>query len=288
MATKIANDAVAYIRGLAVQHGRNADWAEKAVRDASSLPYDAAFDQHVIDLLAADVADLLAKADGRSVIVNGKAVQLATQGVAIVQVEPDWHDQLLGVLTDPSVVYLLLLAGLFGVTFELSHPGVYAPGVVGVICLLVGGYGLNLLPIDYVGLALAILGLGLMTAEAFVPAFGAFVIGGMTAFAIGSLMMFNPSGAPPPLATIAFATLAAAALFGILLSLVWRARRRPVATGTPALIGLQARTVSWSGGAGEVLVQGERWRARSASPLQPGQAVRIVGRDGLTLLLEPA
>ncbi len=285
---KIANDAAAYIRSLAALHGRNADWAEKAVREAVSLPYDAALDQHVIDLVASDVPDLLAKANGRRVIVEGGPVVLATAGLVIVQVRPDWQDRLIGVLTDPSLVYLLLLAGLFGIAFELSHPGLFAPGVIGVICLLLGGYGLDLLPIDYAGLALALLGLGLMAAEAFVPAFGAFVVGGAAAFVIGSLLMFEAPAARPPLAVIAAATLAGAVLFGAVLALLLRARRRPVVTGTAALIGLPGRTTAWAGEEGEVLVQGERWRARAAQRLQPGQAVRVVGRRGLTLLVEAA
>jgi membrane-bound serine protease (ClpP class) len=286
--TKATNDAAAYIRGLGLLRGRNADWAEKAVREAVSLPVDAALEQHVIDLVATDVPDLLAKADGRIVLVQSKPVRLETRGLQLVEVEPGWRDRLLELLTNPSIVYLLLLAGVFGVAFELSHPGVFAPGVIGVICLLVGGYGLDLLPIDYAGLALALFGLGLMVAEAFVPAFGAFVLGGAAAFAIGSLMMFQTPGVRPPVSVIAGATFVSAVLFGAILVLLLRARRRPIATGTPAMIGLTARIIRWTGGEGEVQFQGERWRARGVHSLQPGQSVRIVGREGLTLLVEPA
>jgi membrane-bound serine protease (ClpP class) len=288
MLTKVTNDAAAYLRGLANLHGRNADWAEKAVREAVSLPYDAALDQHVIDLVAGDIYELLAKANGRRVIANGKPVRLATQGLDFVRIKPDWRDRVLGLLTDPSIVYVLLLAGLLGIGFELSHPGIYAPGVLGAICLLVGAYGLNLLPIGYAGLTLAVFGLGLMTAEAFVPSFGAFVIGGAAAFAIGSVMMFGTWGARPPLTLIAGGTLMAAALLGVVLRLLIHARRRPIATGTAGLIGLPGSTVSWTGEEGEVLVQGERWHARSLRPLQPGQAVRVIDRQGLTLLVEEA
>ena len=284
--TKITNDAAAYIRGLAVLHGRNAEWGEKAVREAVSLPYDAALNQHVIDLVASDLPDLLAQADGRNVIVQGKPMQLKTRGLQVTYIDPNWRDRLLGLLTDPSIVYLLILAGIFGIAFELSHPGVYAPGVIGAICLLVGGYGLNLLPVDYAGLALVLLGLGLMIAEAFVPAFGAFVLGGATAFVIGSLMMFHMPGAGLPLSVIAGATLASATLFGVVLTLLLRTRRRHVVTGNAALIGLPGRIIGWTGSEGEVLVQGERWRARAAQSLQPGQSVRIIDRDGLTLLVQ--
>jgi membrane-bound serine protease (ClpP class) len=285
---KITNDAAAYIRSLAVLHGRNAEWAEKAVREAVSLPYDAALDQHVIDLVANDVPDLLAKADGRTVLVQGKPVRLATLALEIVRIEPSWRDQLLGLLSDPSIVYVLLLVGVFGVVFELSHPGVFAPGVIGVICLLVGSYGLNLLPINYAGLALTLLGLGLMTAEAFVPSFGAFVLGGATAFALGSVMMFGTPAARLPLLVIAGATVISAALLAVVLTLLLRARRRPVVTGAATLTGLTGRVVLWTGTEGQVLVQGERWHANAAWPLQPGQTVLVAGRHGLTLWVEAA
>jgi membrane-bound serine protease (ClpP class) len=286
--TKVTNDAAAYIRSLAVLHGRNADWAEKAVREAVSLPYNAALDQHVIDLVANDVPDLLAKADGRTVVVQGKPLRLATLMLEIVRIEPGWRDQLLELLSDPSIVYVLLLAGIFGVAFELSHPGVFAPGVIGVICLLIGGYGINLLSIDYAGLALTLLGLGLMATEAFVPSFGAFVLGGAAAFAIGSLMMFETSGARLPLSVVAGATLISAVLFAVVLTLLLRARRRPVVIGTATLTGLTGRVMLWTATEGEVMVQGERWRARAERPLQPGQAVLVVGRHGLTLWVEAA
>lgn len=284
--TKVTNDSVAYIRALAALHGRNADWAEKAVREAVSLPYDAALDQHVIEVIASDVPDLLAKADGRPAIVQGKPVRLATQATEIIHFEPSWRERLLGLLTDPSIVYLLLLAGIGGIAFELSHPGVFAPGVIGTICLLLGGYGINLLPISYTGLALALLGLGLMIAEAFVPAFGAFVLGGVASFVIGSLMMFDTPGLRLPLGLVLAAALASAALFGVVLALLLRARRRPAVTGPAALIGLSGQVIRWAGLEGEILVQGERWQARAADALQPGQAVRVAGRNGLTLLVE--
>lgn len=286
---KVTNDAVAYIRGLATLHARNADWAEKAVREAVSLSYDAALDQHVIDVVASDLPDLLVKANGRSVIVHGKPLLLDTSGLVVAEMEPSLRDRLVGLLTDPSIVYLLLLAGLFGIAFEASHPGIYAPGVIGVICVLVGGYGLNLLPIDYAGLALVLLGLGLMAAEAFVPSFGAFVLGGISAFVIGSLLMFEAPGVQLPLTVIAIATLTSAGLFGLVLTLLVRARRRPAVSGTAGLVGSLGRTIiGWTDQQGEVIVQGERWRARAACQLQPGQLIRVVGRDGLTLLVELA
>jgi membrane-bound serine protease (ClpP class) len=286
MVVKVTNDSVAYIRGLATMHGRNADWAEQAVRQAASLAYDAALTQHVIDLVAPSFEDLLARADGRTVIVRDKPVRLATRGLQLVQVTPDWRDRLLGLITDPDVVYLLLLAGVLGMGFELTHPGLIAPGVIGTICLLVGGYGLNLLPIDYAGAALTLLGIGLMAAEAFVPAFGALVLGGAAAFAIGSIMMFAEPGFRPSGYVIAGATLAVAVVSGFILTLLVRARRSPVTTGSAALLGAGGSVLRWAERDGEVLVHGERWRARAECRLAPGQAVRVTGRMGLVLLVE--
>jgi membrane-bound serine protease (ClpP class) len=213
-------------------------------------------------------------------------MRLATLTLEIVEIAPSWRDQLLALLSDPSIVYMLLLVGMFGITFELSHPGVFAPGVIGVICLLLGGYAVNLLSIDYAGLALTLLGLGLMAAEAFVPSFGAFVLGGATAFAIGSLMMFETSGARLPLSVIAGATLISATLFAGVLTLLLRARRSLAVTGGATLNGLTGRVMFWNATEGEVIVQGVRWRARADRPLEPGQAVHVVGRHGLTLLVE--
>ena len=284
---KVTNDAAAYIRGLATMHGRNADWAERAVREAVSLSYEAALREHVVDVVASNVADLLAQADGRTVLVAGRSAQLATRGLQIREVAPDWRDRLLATLTNPAIVYLLLLAGLAGVAFELSHPGIFAPGVIGTICLLLGGYGLNLLPIDYAGVALALFGLALMTSEAFVPAFGAFVVGGGAAFLLGSLMMFDNPGFQPPLSLIGTATATCMGLFGVILAALLRARRRPVVTGDAAMTGAIGHALAWSGHEGEVLVHGERWRARSEVPLQTGDAIKVRRRDGLVLQVRP-
>jgi membrane-bound serine protease (ClpP class) len=284
--TKVTNDSAAYIRGLAMLHGRNPDWAERAVREAVSLPYDAALKEHVIDLVAPTLPDLLREADGRTVLVAGQTVQLATAGLAIRDVAPDWRERLLATLTDPTIVYLLLLAGIAGIVFELTHPGIFLPGVLGTICLLLGGYGLNLLPIDYAGLSLAVFGIGLMIAEAFVPAFGAFVLGGGAAFLIGSLLMFRSPAFQPSRAAVIGATLASLGLFGIVVVSLIRSRRRPVVTGNAALIGTAGHTTRWSGTEGQVMVDGVFWNARAERPLDVGQAIRVVGRDGLNLLVE--
>jgi membrane-bound serine protease (ClpP class) len=285
---KVANDSAAYIRGLATLHGRNAEWAEKAVREAVSLPYDAALKDHVVDLVAPTLPDLLRAADGRTVLAAGRTVQLATADLAIQDVAPDWRERLLSTLTDPTIVYLLLLAGVAGIVFELTHPGIFLPGVLGTICLLLGGYGLNLLPIDYAGLSLALFGIGLMIAEAFVPSFGAFVLGGGAAFLIGSLLMFRSPVFQPSRAAVVGATLASLGLFGVVLVSLIRSRQRPVVTGNAALIGATGRATRWNGTEGQVMVDGVFWNARAERPLDVGQPIRVVGREGLNLLVEAA
>jgi membrane-bound serine protease (ClpP class) len=244
--------------------------------------------EHVIDLVAPAIDDLLAAADGRTVLANGHTTQLATRDASIREIGPNWREQFLGVLTNPSLLYLLLLAGLAGVTFELTHPGIYAPGVLGTICLLLAGYGLNLLPVDYAGLALAIFGFGLIVAEAFIPAFGAFVLGGAAAFLIGSLLMFRDAGLRPPLGAIYAATIAAVLVFGVALGALLRARRHPVVSGDATLLGATGRVTAWNDRTGHVIVHGEHWNARGSGPLAAGESARVIGRDGLMLLVEAA
>ncbi len=192
---KMVNDAVAYIRSLATLNGRNADWAADAVRSAVSLPASEALTLHVIDIIAADVPDLLRQVDGRTATVDGKPQRLATAGLKVVTVPPDWRTELLGLVTNPNVAFILMLIGIYGLILEFFSPGAVAPGLVGAISLLVALYGLALLPINYAGAALVIFGIGLMVAEAHIGAFGAIGVGGIAAFVIGALMMF-PSRTP--------------------------------------------------------------------------------------------
>jgi len=287
---KAINDAVAYIRGLAALNGRNAEWAAEAVRAAASIPAAEALTLHVIDVIADDVPDLLAKIDGRSVTVGGKPGRLATAGLQVVTVAPDWRAELLAVITNPNIAFILMLLGVYGLIFEFLNPGTVAPGLIGAISLLVALYALNLLPINYAGAALVILGIALMVAEAHIGSFGAIGVGGIAAFVIGAIMMF-PSSTPGlhlSRAVIVAATAVTAAFFLLVLSLLLRSRRQPVVTGREALVGAEGDTLSWQGEEGRIRVQGEIWRARAVSPLQPGTRVKIVGRDGLVLLVEPA
>jgi len=286
---KIVNDAVAYLRSLAAVNGRNADWAEDAVRSAASLPATEAQKLHVVDVIATDVPDLLRQIDGRMVTVAGKPERLATAGLTVVMTPPDWRTKLLALITDPNVAFILMLIGVYGLILEFFNPGAVAPGLVGSISLLVALYALALLPINYAGAALVLIGVGLMIAEAHIGAFGAIGVGGIAAFVIGALMMF-PSHVPGLTlsgAVVAGAAIGSAALFLLALAALLRSRKRPVVTGGEALIGATGETVSWQGNEGRVRVQGEIWRARSDAPLSGGSRVKVVGRDGLILRVRP-
>ena len=286
---KVLNDAIAYIRGLAQLRGRNAEWAEKAVREAATLTDTEAKDQHVIELIADNVADLLKQADGRTVKIGNREVTLKTSGLTAVPIAPNWRARILAIITNPTIAYLLLLAGLYGIMFEFISPGTYFPGVLGSIALLVGLYALNLLPVNYAGAGLLLLGIAMLVAEAFLPTFGVVGIGGIAAFILGSLFLFRGDVPGFQLAwqAVAAAASASAALLVIALGAVWRAHKRQVVIGDGALLADVGQVIYWSGGQGEVQVRGERWRAISTAELHAGQRVRIVERRNLTLAVEP-
>ncbi len=288
-ARKMLNDAIAYIRSLAELNGRNEEWAVEAVRGAASLSAVEALKLHVIDVIAGDVPDLLRKIDGRIVTVDGKPEMLATAGLRLVPVRPDWRTRFLSIITDPSVAYLLMLLGAYGLIFELMSPGAVLPGTIGAISLIVALFGLDLLPIDYAGAGLLLVGIGMMVAEAVIGAFGVIGVGGVVAFGIGSVLMFR-GGTPGfglPVATVLAATVASAAFFLLALAMLLRARRRPVVTGGEALIGAEARVISWQGMQGTVRVAGEVWQARGAAAFAAGDAVTVEGRENLVLGVAP-
>jgi membrane-bound serine protease (ClpP class) len=287
---KAINDAAAYISGLADLNGRNAEWAVEAVRGAASLPAPEALRLHVIDVIADDVPDLLRKIDGRTVRVNGKPQRLMTAGLDIAPVAPGWRTELLAIITNPNVALILMMIGIYGLFFEFLNPGAVAPGLIGGISLLVALYALNLLPINYAGAALVLLGIALMVAEVHIGSFGAIGVGGIVAFVIGAIMMF-PADVPgvglsmPLVAIIAVATFG---FFTLMVGLLLRSRRRAVVTGAEALLGAEGEAVWWQGAEGRVRVAGEIWRARTAAwPPEPGARVKVIRRDGLVLVIEP-
>jgi membrane-bound serine protease (ClpP class) len=286
---KAVNDAVAYIRSLADLHGRNANWATGAVRGAASLPALEAQKLRVVDIVADDVPDLLRKIDGRTVIVGGKSVRMATTELEVVTVNPGWRTELLAVITHPNVAYLLMLLGVLGLMVELTSPGAILPGVVGGISLLTAFFALNMLPIDYAGAGLVLLGLAFMVTEAFIGSFGVIGAGGLVALALGSIVMFRPNalgyGLSIPL--VAATTIIVAGFLILVLAIIRRAICRRVITGQEAMIGTEGEAMGWQGTNGRVQVKGEIWLAQAARSLQPGTRIRVVARNDLVLTVEP-
>lgn len=289
---KALNDAIAYIRSLAELRGRDADWAEAAVREAASLDARAALSRGVIEIVAADVDDLLAQADGRTVRLQGGEVTLALAGPRVEHLRPDWRFSLLGAITNPNVALILMMLGVYGLMFEFMNPGALYPGVIGAVCLLLGFYALAVLPVNYAGAALILLGLALMVGEAFAPSFGALGLGGAAAFVLGAMILFDLQAPGFRLSASLVAGLAiASAAFALLAArLALGAHRRRPTTGREEMIGARGVVLDWSGAAGHVFVRSERWRAVAGAPLAPGQTVRVTALDGLTLTVaaEPA
>jgi membrane-bound serine protease (ClpP class) len=285
---KAVNDAVAYIRGLAELNARNADWAVEAVRRAASLPASEALKLHVIDVIADDDLDLLHKIDGRTVKARGKPTRLETADLKIANLKPDWRTELLAVVTNPNVAFILMLVGVYGLIFEFLSPGAIAPGLIGAISLVVALYGLSLLPINFAGVALVLLGIGLMLAEVHIGGFGAIGVGGIVAFVIGAIMMF-PSATPgfelSP-AVIASTLIASVGLLLVAISLLLRSRKRKVLTGQEALLGAEGEVVTWQDGEGRIRIAGEIWRARATGSLQPRTRAKVIAREGLVLIVE--
>jgi membrane-bound serine protease (ClpP class) len=284
MTAKMTNDAVAFIRSLAELRHRNADWAEEAVRAASSLSSQAALDKGVIDLVVQTPEELLARIDGREVQVLGERRRLATAGLPIRPEEPSWLIRLLATITDPNVAFILMIVGLYGLVFEFSNPGSVAPGVIGAICLVLGFYALNMLPVDYTGLALMLLGLAFLVAEAFNPTV-VLGLGGLVAFLLGATMLIDTDAPEFQLSWIVVGGAMAVCIgfLTLVLGYVWRARHQPVRSGAPAMLGQPAEVLDWSGQAGHVLAFGERWQARASQALVPGEHVQITAIEGLML-----
>ena len=289
MSAKQVNDAAAFMRGLAQQHGRNAEWAEQAVRAAASLTAAEALRENVIDLVADSRAELLRQIDGRTVRMAQGEQRLSTQGIHIQLSPPDWRHRLLASITNPSLALVLLMLGVYGLLIEFSSPGFGVSGVVGAICLLLALFALQMLPVNFAGLALILLALALFVAELLSPSFGVLGLGGGVAFVAGGLLLFDRDvpgmGVPLPLIFGLAATSAVVVLLGGGMAL--RARRSPVVSGQETLLGAQAEVLTADPTQAWALVNGERWSVRSTTHLQAGQRVRVRGIDGLTLQVEP-
>ena len=289
MRNKILNDAVAYIRGLAELRGRNADWAEQAVRVGANLGATEAKAQQVIELVSRDLTALMNDLDGRVVEVGERSVTLATAELPIHAIEPDWRDRLLSTLTNPMVAYLLMMAGIYGLLLEGYNPGAILPGTVGAICLLLALFAFQMLPVNYVGLALIALGLALMIGEAFAPSFGVLGVGGLAAFVLGSVFLMDTDvpGYGVHLGLIAGMAIVGAGVIGLSMVLFARSRRARVSAGSAMALAATVRVVEASGAQGWGLVNGERWRLQSTQPLTLNTSVRVIRTEGLTLYVEP-
>ncbi len=286
---KMINDAVAYLRSLAELRGRNPDWAEKAVREAASIPAGEALQLGVIDIVATSMADLMKQVDGREVTVLGQKRTLRTMGSLIEQFAPDWRSRFINVITNPNIAYILMLVGIYGLILEFSNPGTIAPGVTGAISLLLALYAFQLLPVNYTGMGLILLGVALMVAEAFQPSFGVLGIGGLIAFVMGSVFLMDTDepGFGIDISVIATFAILSALLFIVVIGMAVRARRQPVVSGLEELVGGVATVLADFDHRGRVSIHSESWQAVSRVPLHKGQQVKVSGVDGLTLQVEP-
>lgn len=286
---KAINDAAAWLRSLAQETGRNAEWAERAVREAASLTAQEAVERNVAELTAGSVRELLDQADGRAVQVAGEEITLATRDLGVNRRAPDWRSEFLSVITNPTVAYLLLMVGIYGLLLEGYSPGSLVPGTIGGISLLLGLYALQMLPVNYAGLLLIVLGILLMIGEAFAPSFGILGIGGAVAMVIGSIILMDTD---VPGFTIDTGAIAAMALFStaVMGGLVWLAvssLRMPVVSGSQEIADARGQVLELVDAEhGSVLLLGERWQARSNQPIPAGRTVRVVERKGLVLKVE--
>ena len=288
MRKKIVNDAAAYIRSLAELRGRNAEWAEQAVREGASLSSEEALEAGVIDIIARDVPDLLQQVDGRTVTVRNVERTLNTNGLIVEAIEPDWRNELLAIITNPNIAYILMLLGIYGLFFELANPGYVLPGVIGGISLLLALYALQVLPVNYAGVGLMFLGVALMVGELFMPSFGILGIGGLVSFVMGSILLFDRESGnlAVSLPLITAVSVLSAGFFLIVIRSLYASRQRPVVTGAEELIGATGTVAADFSGAGIIHIHGEQWNARSETPMRSGDSARVVGRDGLILLVE--
>ncbi|HEX2215291.1 MAG TPA: nodulation protein NfeD [Xanthobacteraceae bacterium] len=288
---KAINDTVAWLRSLAQLRGRDLDFAEKAVREAATLTADEARKQGVVEIVATGIDDLLAQADGRKVMVAGEERTLSTRDATVMVVEPDWRTKLLAVIANPNIAFILLLVGVYGLLFEFWSPGALVPGVLGGISLLLAFIALSVLPVQYGALALLLLGIAMMTGEAFTPGIGILGLGGLVAFLVGAFFLFEPEGSTIDFGVsvpiIIGAAITSAGLTFVVIGAAMKARQRPAVIGAEEMLGANGRVMDWQGDRGNIRIHGEVWSARSERELQPGDAVRVTRREGLILTVEP-
>ena len=289
LAKKRLNDAAAYIRSLADRYGRNAEWAELAVREAATLTAEEALENNVIDYVADDLGDLFEQINGHEVETNAGKQTLSTENVLIERFIKDWRIKFLETLADPNLAYLLMLIGIYGLILEGYNPGSILPGVVGAICLILALFAFQVLAVNYAGLILIALGVVLIVAEAFAPSFGILGFGGLTSFVLGSIMLFD-SGIPGfevsrlLIGSIAF--LGGLIILGLVFFLA-RTLKRPIVSGTEGMLGEQGIALEDFDSKGDVLVHGERWQAKTSEPVKKGQGIEITAVKNMLVLIKP-
>ncbi|MFZ9035334.1 MAG: NfeD family protein [Francisellaceae bacterium] len=286
---KVFNDSAAYIRALAEMNGRNAKWAEMAVTEAATLTAEEALKENVINVVAMDIPDLLRQINGMDVDVNGKKVTLDTNAMQVEYFEPGWRLEFLQIITDPSIAYLLLVIGVWLLFFEFAHPGLFLPGILGIISILIAIYGLHMLPISYVGLMLMFLGVVLLIAEAFITSFGFLGIGGVVAFTIGSIMLVD-TGVPGyeiAMPLILAVSIVTGIFFLLIVHLAIRSYRHRVISGQEGMIGQSGRILVDEDGSKWLFVNGERWRVSHPENYHKHQSVEITDAKGFVLDVKP-
>lgn len=285
MEKKVINDAIAYIEGLARLRDRNVEWAKLAVSEGASLDAEQALKQNVIDLMATDIPDLLKKLDGYRLTMGTEQIKLNTGNLPIKSYQPDWRNEFLATITNPNIAYLLMLAGIYGLLFEFSNPGMGLPGITGGICLLIALYAFQVLPISYAGLGLIILGIALMVAEAFAPSFGVLGLGGIVAFVIGSIILMDTTLPAYQIAIPLIAALAitSAMLLVILLRLLVKSRQQVLVSGLQHLVGQTAKIECLHNNVAMVRLDGELWQTSCQDSLTPNDPVIVDEADGVVL-----
>jgi len=289
MSEKVANDAAAYIRSLAKRRGRNAQWAEDAVYKSMSATENEALEKNVIDLIARDVPDLLRQCQNRQVSINDTMAVLNVENAEVQRIDVTFSDEILKIISDPNIAYLLVSIGMMGIYFEFSNPGAIFPGVVGAICLILAFFSFSTLPINYAGLLLILLAGILFILEVKIASHGALTIGGVISMLIGSMMLIETDVPYLQISKVLIMTvvLATAAFFIFVVSFALKAQKRKVETGLEGLIGLSATVFrDFKDGRGQIMLHGEIWRAQCDAPLKKGDKVKVVTMNGLTAKVE--
>ena len=285
MGEKIENFTASFSESIAQKRGRNTDWAIQAVRKSVAITEKEALKKNVIDIVARDLEDLLKQANGRKVDLNGKDVVLSVKDARIMRQEMNLKQRVLNTIADPNIAYILMMAGFLGLYMEFAHPGVFFPGIAGAICLLLAFASLQVLPINYTGLALVLLGVGLLVGEAFFPNFGVLGVGGIVSLALGSLLLFDtPTSDFGVDRSIVFTAVGTIGSFVLAISyLVFRSQKTSPALGKEGLIGQIGEVRGRLAPTGRIFVHGENWRAEADAPIDVGEKVRVVGYDGMQL-----